>query len=355
MKKIFLFAFAVLFHFYSSAQNQEITIPDTKTDWWGDVEGYLNQQAKVTLNLADEALLQSPPSLIEDLQRKMALVMIDNVMHEQKAPTRPAVQNFLKRRIQKAIFEIRTEKVTSGAVIWKLYDHAFVVKTATVTIGFDVQRGLPSVEGFTLEKELMQKLIDQMDILFISHYHSDHADPWVAEMMLKQNKPVVTPDDFWNNQNFYALVSHPERKAALKHEIELPGKGLKLQFITYPGHQGEKITNNVTLVFSPEGLSFAHTGDQSNLKDFSWIDNVGDDYKVDVLMTNGWSVYPDHRLVRGFRPKLTLPGHENEMGHTIDHREPYWLNYNRLGDPGKFPWVQMVWGEKFHYIPNLKN
>lgn len=350
MKNFLPAAFAILLHLQVSAQTREKVNPGTKTDWWGDVEGYLNQQAKFSLDLAGEALLQNPPSMAESMQRKMALVMIDNVMHEEKAPARPAVQDFLKTRIQHAINEISVEKVKSGALIWKLYDHAFVVKTPTVTIGFDIQRGLPSVEGFILEKEMMQKLIDQLDILFISHFHSDHADPLIAEMMLNQNKPVVTPEDLWNDKSFYAKISHPERSASVRHEIEIPAKGLKLRFITYPGHQGEKITNNVTLVYSPEGLSFAHTGDQSNLGDFSWIDTVGDDNKVDVLMCNSWSVYPDHRLVRGFRPRLTLPGHENEMGHTIDHREPYWLNYSRLGDPAEFPWLQMAWGEKFHYM-----
>jgi L-ascorbate metabolism protein UlaG (beta-lactamase superfamily) len=348
-KKVVFLAFILICHLFSMAQSPATTNPDTKTDWWGDVEGYLNQQAKVTLQLAGEALLQSPPALVEPMQRKMALIMIDNVMHEQKAPTRPAVQEFLQQRIQQAISEICSEKVTKGAVIWKLYDHAFVVKTATVTIGFDVQRGVPSIPGFTLPKEMMQKLIDRLDILFISHHHGDHADPWMAEMLLQQNKPVVTPPNLWPAYDFYARVTHPERKAGLLQEIELPGKGIKLRFYANPGHQGEDIPNNVTVVATPEGITFAHTGDQSNLGDFSWIDKAGDVCKVDVLMTNSWSVYPDHRLVRGFRPRLTLPGHENEMGHTIDHREPYWLNYNRLGDPKIFPWIQMAWGEKYHY------
>jgi L-ascorbate metabolism protein UlaG (beta-lactamase superfamily) len=223
-----------------------------------------------------------------------------------------------------------------------------------VTLGFDIQRGLPSEEGFTLSKELMQRIIDQVDILFISHYHRDHADSWVAERFLVQNKPVVTPPDLWKDSLFYGKISHPERNFLLKHEIKLPGKDRRLSFVTCPGHQGEKVTNNVSLVFTPEGMVFAHTGDQSNQEDFSWIDRIGEHYSIDVLMTNSWSVYPDFRLYRGFQPRLVLPGHENEMGHSIDHREPYWLNENRLNNPGIFPWLQMAWGERYHYIPALK-
>jgi L-ascorbate metabolism protein UlaG (beta-lactamase superfamily) len=227
-----------------------------------------------------------------------------------------------------------------------------VVKTPSVTIGFDIQRGLPKVEGFTLSQELIQPLIDAVDVLFISHIHNDHADELVAELFLAQNKPVVTPPDLWPDSPIYAKIIHPQRDADLIQEIRLPSKGFSLKTVTCPGHQGDNILNNVYLVFSPEGMVFSHTGDQSNLDDFKWIDQIGDHYAVDVVMTNSWSVYPGLRLANGFRPKLIIPGHENEMGHTIDHREPFWLNYQRLGDSVSFPWVQMAWGEKFHYFPD---
>jgi len=355
MKKTIVFTILILLHISLIAQNQVTADPDQQTNWWGDPDGYLNQQAKISLRMADEALKLYPPEFRMSLERKLALITIDNVLHEEKAAYRPSVQAFLQRRIEQAVKEISSAKVTKGAVIWKLYDHAFVVKTASVTIGFDIQRGLPGVEGFTLSKELIQKLIDSIDILFVSHYHSDHADPWVAEMFLNQDKPVVTPPNLWESKEFYGKITHPKRKAAQKQTVHLSARGLNLQFVSYPGHQGEQILNNVYLVFSPEGFSFAHTGDQSNVGDFEWIDRVGKDFQVDVLMTNSWAVYPDHRLVRGFHPRLTLPGHENEMGHTIDHREPYWLNELRLGDPKIYPWIQMAWGEKFHYQPNRKH
>lgn len=355
MKKRWLILIALLIQISVSAQNQVQNAIETKTDWWGDMDGYLNQQANFSLGLANEALLKNPPSLKETNQRKMALLLLDNVLHEEKAAFRPAVQSFLKQRIELAVTEISNVKISRGAMIWKLYDHAFVVKTASTTIGFDIQRGVPNIEGFTLSKEIMLQLINQLDILFVSHYHSDHADPWIAETMIHQGKPVVTPPDVWKELNFYDKVVHPDRKAGFKQTIDLPLRGFSLSFICYPGHQGEKILNNVTLVFSPENYSFLHTGDQSNLEDFRWIDPIGDDFKVDVAMVNSWSVYPEHRLFKGIRPKLLIAGHENEMGHTIDHREPYWLNYSRLGDPKIFPWIQMAWGEKFHYLPGRKN
>ena len=96
-------------------------------------------------------------------------------------------------------------------------------------------------------------------------------------------------------------------------------------------------------------MSFSQTGDQSNDGDFAWIDEVGAKHHVDVLMPNCWT-NDIVRMVRGFDPELVMTGHENEMGHTIDHREPYWLTYQRLRR-STHPMVLMTWGESFHYMP----
>lgn len=321
-----------------------------KTDWWGDIDGFLNQQAKITLALASDALKLNPPALQENLTRKMALLMIDNVLHEEKAQFRPAVQFFYKERIENAIREITASKVNSGALIWKLYNHTFIIKTPSATIGFDIQRGIPGNEDFAFSKELIGKLINVVDILFISHYHNDHADDWVAGTFIAQNKPVVTPPGLWEQLPLYAAILHPDRSTDKIHDIYLPLKQLNLKVVACPGHQGADILNNVYLVFTPEGMCFTHTGDQSNADDLKWIDKIGDSYHIDVLMINSWSYFPGSRLAKGFRPQLIIPGHENELNHSIDHREPYWLNYIRLGDDPAYPWIQMAPGEKYHYV-----
>jgi len=315
--------------------------PDSKTDWWGDIDGYINQQDKVTLSLVNEALRIYPPSIEESLSRKMALVLIDNVMHEEKAPFRPAVQEFFHSRIAGAIKEIKSTKVEKGAMIWKMYDHTWIVKTASVTMAFDLQRGIPRIPEFITGKDKMKELINVVDILFISHFHGDHADSWVAEQFIDQNKPVITPPGVFESLPIYAKIDHPERIALKVQSIKLPGKDLKLSVVINPGHQSEKILNNVYIVTTPEGLTFSHTGDQSYEPDFEWIDKIGDNFKVDVLFVNSWYFQTGFRTGTGFRPKLIIPGHENELGHTIDHREPFWLNNNRLGNRDSQPWFNM--------------
>ena len=51
-------------------------------------------------------------------------------------------------------------------------------------------------------------------------------------------------------------------------------------------------------------------------------------------------------LVNGFNPKLVISGHENEMGHTIDHREAFWLTFQKMEEI-KRNYVVMGWGEWF--------
>ena len=335
-----------------NAQEKGVTAPDQRTDWWGDIPGFLNQQSKISLEVAGKALKSHPPLIGESIERKMALLLVDNVLHNENAANFPSLQEFFRNRIQNAIQEISKTRVKKGAVIWKLYNHSFIVKTPSVTLGFDIQRGLSKIPGFTVDLETAGKLIEAVDILFISHLHGDHTDDWVAGTFLEQGKPVVSPPGIFSGKPFYEKILHPERMAGKIQEIALSAKNLKLQVIVYPGHQGNSILNNVYLVFTPEGLSFSQTGDQSNEDDFEWIDKVGDSYRVDVLMPNCWTTNPS-RLSAGFRPRLILPGHENEMGHTVDHREPFWLNENRLAAGNQFPVVQILWGEKFFYQPGI--
>jgi len=319
-------------------------------DWWGDVDGFLNAQARRTLDVVNQALEKYPPQLPEPIERKMVLLMLDGVFHEVDAPKRSSVQEFLRMRIAQTFEEMAQTKVDHGAVIWKLYNESFIIRTSSVTIAFDLVRGhLRNVKEFGLPDELVGKVVQQCDVLFISHRHRDHADEWVAHEFLAQGKPVVAPPEIWKDQSIHKEITHLSRVPHKKQTLTIQNGKTNLQVVIYPGHQGVGIENNVPLVITPEGLSFVQTGDQSNKQDFAWIDDVHKFYKVDVLMPNCWST-DIVRLTEGFRPKVIIPGHENEMGHTIDHREPFWLTYNRLkGAP--YPLLVMAWGEKYHYHP----
>ena len=269
------------------------------------------------------------------------------------------MRDYFHRRIQRAAGEIENTSVSQGAVIWKLYNHCFVVRTATVTVAFDLTRArLWRSEGFELPDDLVARIVEQCDVLFISHRHGDHADEWVAQTFLDQGKPVVAPPEVWEDKPIHQQITHLEREAHALQSLPIHNGQGELQVVVYPGHQGDDIQNNVSLVFTPEGISFAQTGDQANDSDFDWIDQVSAHHQADVLLPNCWTT-DIVRAVCGFDPELVITGHENEMGHTIDHREPYWLTYQRKTGSDRFggsrlvgydkPLLVMTWGESYHY------
>ncbi len=329
------------------AQNEN----SEKLNWWGDIEGFMNQQDKITLGLVEEALSKYPPSYEEPLERRMAMLMLDGVLHERLAAFRPSVQDFLRKRIALAIKELQQTDVGKGAMIWKLYNHGFIVRTASVTFGFDLVRAHSAkADGFLIDNKSMAMMIDQCDALFISHRHRDHADLWVAQSFLDQGKPVVAAPEVWKDESIHKKITHLERVSNKIHALKIQKGKQQLKVINNPGHQGSDIENNVPLVFTPEGMSFAQTGDQSGpMGDWDWIDTIGAQNPVDVLFPNCWT--PDiHRMIEGFQPQLVITGHENEMGHTIDHRESNWLTYTRLKG-SLTPFLVLAWGESYHYVP----
>ena len=342
-----------------SGQNQDARLIDPSLTLAANL--HVDAQAEALLATIDATLQRHTPALPEPSERRLALLTLDAVLHDEYAPSRPPVQAFLERRIARAVEQITRTQVRSGARIWKLYNHGFVVRTRSVTFAFDLVSGRNvGSDGFRIPDALVEQLADQCDALFISHRHGDHADELVAQTFLDRGKPVVAPTQVWEGRPIHARLTHLKRVAHELQALPVQGGARRLRVVGYPGHQGASIENNVPLVFTPENLSFGHFGDQSNNDDFAWIDTVADHHEVDVLLPNCWTT-DIVRAVDGFDPAVVITGHENEMGHTIDHREPYWLTYERRSGSARFggdpdvgyqaPLVLMTWGESYHYEP----
>ena len=255
--------------------------------------------------------------------------------------------------------------------IWKLYNHGFFVRTKTVSFCFDIMPGAWA-EGFQVKMSLMARIADQADAMFISHRHGDHADARVATLFIDREKPVIAPEGLWSTQaatrastrpEYEAMrkaqaqvVKHltfPKRSADIVHEIPIQKGDRILKVVAYPGHQGS-LTNNVHLVTTPDGFTVTQTGDQSGSEDpggdFDWIAQIGHNHDVDVFMPNCWTTNIK-RFVRGVDPELVITGHENEMDHTVDHREDYTQTYNHLFGT-RYPFIVMSWGESYCYKKN---
>lgn len=292
-----------------------------------------------------------PPGLVELPERRPALFRLDEVLHIESAPRKPLVQEFYRMRLQHAIEEIERTRVTDGMRIWRLYNHGALVRTPSVSFTFDIVPGT-NAPGFALPPEWLKRLVQQSDATFISHLHGDHANQEVARMFLAAGKPVVAPEGLWTNvPELSAQLTYPERSIDKVHEIKVQGGAQILKLVAYPGHQGKAVLVNDNLVRTPEDFSVLHTGDQSGAEgpgtDFDWLGQIGHYQHVDVLLPNGWA-NDLHRIVRGVNPELVIPGHENEMGHVVPHREEYAQDYERMFGLN-YPFIVMAWGETYLY------
>jgi L-ascorbate metabolism protein UlaG (beta-lactamase superfamily) len=272
----------------------------------------------------DSILSDYPPAVEEVPVRRAALIRLDDILHIESAPRKPIVQNYYRQRLAAAISEIENTRVTEGMRIWKLYNHGFLVRTATVSFTFDIVFGVDRISGFSIPDDLMERLVAQSDATFISHEHLDHANQRVARMFLDHKKPVIVPEGLWSAApDLASRVTYPKRGFEMQ-SIPVQGGKQTLSIVAYPGHQGKSPIVNVHLVTTPEGLTVIHTGDQSGFEgpggDFDWLTQIGNSHHVDVLLPNAWGNELG-RTIRGINPELVITGHENEMGHTVDHRE----------------------------------
>lgn len=322
-------------------------------------DAYLNRQAAAFLDQAQRTLAQFPPQYPEPSERYLGLLLLDAVLHDVHAAARPPVQNFFHARMKAALKEMTATHDEDGARIWKLYNMGFIVRTKTATIAFDLVRGSSArVREFALPADDMNLLVDQCDALFISHRHGDHVDEGVAQRFIDQGKPVVAPPQVWAGKPIHSFITHLKRESHTEQALRIQKGKHELRVVEFPGHQMEETENNVSLVITPEGLSFAHLGDQIDeapfMVDYEWIDQVAKHHHVDVLLPPCWT-NEIFRIAKGFNPKLILPGHENELGHPIDDRVPFWgdseflqLTYPEL-KRSAYRVVVLAWGESIHY------
>jgi len=340
----------------------QVTLPKTKVDLDSILEkkgnDYLNRQSQAFLSEINGILKKHLPQLPQHPERRLGLELLDAVMHDKQAAFRKPVQDFFHQRINSVLDSIEHTKVKDGAVIWKLYNMGFIIRTKSVTFAFDLTSAKSSgSEAFALPSDIMKRLIGQCDALFVSHYHGDHAEEAVAQTFIDAGKPVVAPPQIWNGKPIHQSITHLRREANTLQTLKLKGNR-ELKVVIYPGHQMAKIENNVPVVFTPEGLSFSHMGDQINegnfMIDYDWIDHVAENHRIDVLMPPCWT-NEIYRIVKGFNPKLVIPGHENELGHTLDDRVPFWgdsefleLTYPEL-KKSAYKTLIMTWGETYHY------
>ena len=334
-----LFSFLVALAFVSLPN---VVVAQEDVAYWGEADAYLLRQAKYMYELVDEALDEYPPVVGAPTPRRLALYNLDAMLHETKYDNSEPFKAFVSSRANKVI-EDMLSPVKRGMKIYKIYNDGFVARTKSVTIAFDVVRGALNGESIVSEEQIAA-IVDRCDVLFLSHNHSDHVDRYVVDRFIAAGKPVVAASEIL--EGVEGVTHYRSETEILDKEVVLKN-GERLAVKIYPGHQSEMMCN-VYAVTTPEGLTVAQTGDQYNKEDFKWIATVKDQRPaIDALIINCWSM-DIADAIKGFNPRYVLTGHENEMGHTIDHREAFWLTFQKL-QPVEHDYVVMAWGEWFEF------
>ncbi len=267
-----------------------------------------------------DTLHANPPTTGDPVLREDAIRQLDAYLMLPLAPT-PFKDEYLafSRDMMEGLADEIAQPVPSGARIWKMYNHAYIVKTPSTTFAFDL---------ITYGTTIPTSVIEEIDVAFISHFHNDHISPYSYQVAELGGELVTTETLPPGNQ---AMIG-----------------GLKVQ--SYFGLHGG-IINNIYHVTTPEGLTVMHTGDtqQSNF--------VPDDVPTDILLINVWMNESGYQhptvgvrnAINRVQPDLTIPGHIQELNHAQSNRFTYdtALAVDDVPIPGDY--VVMVPGEYYDY------
>lgn len=320
--------------FSASAQ----TPPTPRWEYWRHAGEYIHDQAGAVFSLAGKVLDSEPPSTRPSDSRRLALAALDALLHDTDLDGSGEFHAFVDGRMEKIADQLG-DKCSNGLEIFKLYNAGFIVRTKKLTVGFDLcaKRGDVTI----VPPRLMSRMIGCCDVLFISHRDPDHADASVIAEAARQGVPVYGPKDIPN-----PLVTGIRCEDF--SETELVTRSGKVLVQPLPGHQDD-IENNIWVVTFPGGRTVAHCGDQYNENDLGWLSHASDllPRKPDVLIIDCWAMELG-KTISGFSPKVVVSAHENEMGHSIDHREAFWLSLYKY-DTLSADAVVAAWGEKYTY------
>lgn len=315
------------------------------TYFWGEQNGLLKAQTELTLELVDSLLMSSPADCMPTRERKAALFLLDQIMHDTRLDGSEIVSSYFNRRMDRVLSDFKMP-VADKIRVYKLYNDGWIIRSPSVTVAWDIYRG-PETESGThrlMSDSVAMALADKCDILFLTHNHPDHVDPYVVSLFTKAGKPVVAPNEILPQDS---LVMHYRKEAISVTEFLLQN-GMALPTYVIPGHQ-DRLENNLYIVTLPEGYTVCSTGDQWRKEDLELMLNLPDSVPdVDVFMPICWAAKLEE-MCKSFKSKLVLTGHENELGHhSIDHREAYWLSLHKVEDFA-FPTAVLTWGEWMDY------
>jgi L-ascorbate metabolism protein UlaG (beta-lactamase superfamily) len=264
-------------------------------------------------------LLNNPPNEGDPMIRKRTILKLDNIL-KQGHYINTHVRKFYGHMMNKVHQELKDS--LSAITIWMMYNHGFLIKTNHVLFAFDLVAGCSNWQYSVFPVGI----IDQLDILFISHEHKDHYDAGISSRVKTNGGYVIVPSE----------------ESWIGNTAVSPNDTLTLMGLKIKAHYGKhSVATRIYEVITPCGLKIVHTGD--NQKEA--VPNIHD---IDILLINAW-IGADgmHNYIWQFQPDIMFPAHFHELDHALEDRIPYEWAYEINDVPLGSKVLVMAWGERY--------
>jgi hypothetical protein len=322
---------------------------------------------------AEKLLNTNPPCKENYKARKRAFKKLDSVLKPANIAKSDSVKDFFISRLQQGLLKLGAMKVIGGSAIMSVYNSGMIVKTPDIVIGLDVV-STQHVWGMNwdIPDEILKKLINLMDVLFITHRNPDHFDYDIAKGMIKKGKIVVAPESIADLLPRGALAYRPKEKYDL---YSSSGKNMGLKVETFDAQKfvrGEESTELLIYrLIDKDGTSLVFTGDAdytcSSILEAAktWVSPVrpGDEepetefssrYGVDLLMLKGGPVTKKmsahdsiKKIISLARPRYIFPVHVQEIGRSVKLGRDTYSNVIEVMKKMDVSFQMLAWGEIF--------
>lgn len=222
---------------------------------------------------------------------------------------------YLQKATDQSVAEIRATKVTRGAVIWKLYNMGYIVKTKDACFALDLnQRG-------------SEALADILDFAVVSHTHGDHNNPLFLNAMIAAGKKVYTP--------FY------KKGTLIDTTREFNFGEVNVRFTMNKQADVPVIVAQINCGPLANNYTIYHIGDARLLAELYPTRHVN------LFILHVQNDINTIESVARIKPDITVYDHVMELGHAVGKwRWSYQYTYDKIKnlDPAK-SWV-LTWGER---------
>lgn len=222
---------------------------------------------------------------------------------------------YLHKATSTSVAEIRSTHVKRGAVIWKLYNMGYIVKTRDACFGIDINQ--PGSE----------KLVDVLDFVIASHIHSDHNNIALLDAMVAAGKPVYSP--------FYS------KGTLISSTREFNFGEVNVRFTMNVQADVPVIVSQIDCGKSAHHYTIYHIGDSRSVPDFN------PDRHVNLFILHIENAMNVFDAVACVKPDVTVYDHVMELGHSISQwRWSYQYTYNKIKSLPPARSYVLTWGER---------